>query len=979
MVNDDARVKSVFLAAIERYPATHWPAYLDGACGEDSELRDRVQRLLEAHGGQKSLHIPSPSEAEVTVDQQIVERPGATIGAYKLMEQIGEGGMGIVYVAEQTQPVRRRAALKIIKPGMDSRQVVARFEAERQALAMMDHPNIARVFDGGTTASGRPYFVMELVRGIPMTDYCDRERLSIPQRLELFAQVCRAVQHAHQKGVIHRDLKPSNILVTVIDGAGVPKVIDFRVAKATGASLTERTLYTAFHQFIGTPLYMSPEQADLSGMDVDTRSDIYSLGVLLYELLTGTTPFDQETFRTAALDEFRKIIREQEPPTPSHRISSLAATQTTISANRASDPRRLHRMLRGELDWIVMKALEKDRRRRYETASAFAADIERYCTGMPVEACPPSAWYRLGKTARRNRVWLTTGALIVGALVVGVSAALWQAVRATRAERNAEQRYDTARKTVDEMYTEVAEKWLAQREGLEPLQRDFLLKALAFYEEFARDHRDSTVARAAAAEAARRAGNIRRRMGELDQAQQAYHLGIEINGLLVREFPTVPAYKNNLALCKAALAALSLDRGRLSEAEAGFRAARAVFESLAAEFPSVHEYRLHLGQTDGDLGPVFVLTGRYDDAERVTRSAIETLGELMVAHPDDARYRNELAAAYENLGIELFHSDRPADAEQALSKALELDKAIEADLRATAQGRYSLAMRQVYFGASSIAMKGLPNLRRAEAAYRRALPILERLTAESPLVPLYRVGRESCEDGLAVVLRETAQFGEAERMCVRAIKTAEGLVNDFPSTPGYRHNLAMDQERAATVYMTLGKYDDGIRAFDLAKAGYQALVAEFPNNREHRRHLANLHNDISWYMSTCREPRLRDPARAIEEARSAIRLNPRLGDAWSTLGTACYRAGRWADAIHAMEKAMPLRSGGDSFDFFIISLACWRTGRQHDALDWREKAVAWMEKNRPDDVVLLEFRAEADALMEPDRAMPLGADAFAKE
>jgi tetratricopeptide (TPR) repeat protein/tRNA A-37 threonylcarbamoyl transferase component Bud32 len=365
------------------------------------------------------------------------------------MEQIGEGGMGVVYVAEQTRPVRRRVALKIIKPGMDTKQVVSRFEAERQALAMMDHPNIARVLDGGATESGRPYFVMELVRGLPITDYCDREQLPIPERLELFILVCRAVQHAHQKGIIHRDLKPSNILVTIIDGAAVPKVIDFGVAKATGPSLTERTVYTAFQQFIGTPLYMSPEQADLAGMDVDTRSDIYALGVLLYELLTGTTPFDQETFRQAAFDEVRRIIREQEPPKPSTRLSSLGARRTTISAHRKADARQLDRTVHGELDWVVMKALEKDRRRRYETASDFAADVMRYLTDQPVAACPPSAWYRFRKLTRRNRAALTTAALGALALTVGTAFSTWQAVVALRARRETASALATARDEAD--------------------------------------------------------------------------------------------------------------------------------------------------------------------------------------------------------------------------------------------------------------------------------------------------------------------------------------------------------------------------------------------------------------------------------------------------------------------------------------------------------------------------------------------------
>src|SRR5262245_15171880 len=379
--------RSIFMEALEFDDPQERAAYLGRACGDDQRLRERVEALLRSHrsGGGFVLDRAPAVEVSATADlPPAAEHAGTVIGPYKLLEQIGEGGMGVVYVAEQTQPVRRKVALKIIKPGMDTQQVIARFEAERQALALMDHPNIAHVIDAGATESGRPYFVMEPVRGLPITDYCDRERLSIPERLELFVQVCRAVQHAHQKGIIHRDLKPSNILVTVIDGAAVPKIIDFGVAKATGASLTERTLYTAFHQFVGTPLYMSPEQADLSGMDMDTRSDIYSLGVLLYELLTGTTPFDQKTLGKAACSEMRRIIREDEPQRPSIRLSALGETLTTVSTRRKSDPRRLGPAMRGELDWVVMKALEKDRRRRYETANDFAADVMRYLTDQPV-------------------------------------------------------------------------------------------------------------------------------------------------------------------------------------------------------------------------------------------------------------------------------------------------------------------------------------------------------------------------------------------------------------------------------------------------------------------------------------------------------------------------------------------------------------------------------------------------------------------
>jgi serine/threonine protein kinase len=335
------------------------------------------------------------SPAATVIGERTAEQVGAVIGPYKLMEQIGEGGFGLVFVAEQQKPVKRRVAIKVIKPGMDSRDVIARFEAERQALALMDHPNIARVLDAGTTDSGRPYFVMELVHGVPITDYCDRNQLTPRERLELFVFVCQAVQHAHQKGIIHRDLKPSNVMVMLHDGEPVVKVIDFGVAKALHQHLTEKTIYTHFAQMIGTPLYMSPEQAEMSGLDIDTRSDIYSLGVLLYELLTGTTPFDKQRVAKAAYDELIRMIREEDPPKPSTRLSQSTESLPAVAAHRRIEPARLSKMFRGDLDWITMKALEKDRTRRYETASGLAADILRYLHDEPVEASPPSAGYRL--------------------------------------------------------------------------------------------------------------------------------------------------------------------------------------------------------------------------------------------------------------------------------------------------------------------------------------------------------------------------------------------------------------------------------------------------------------------------------------------------------------------------------------------------------------------------------------------------------
>jgi tetratricopeptide (TPR) repeat protein/serine/threonine protein kinase len=432
MIALEDQARSIFLAALDRSP-DQWPPFVDEACGGNAELRARLEQLLHAHRASGSIH-GGPAVVMATLDEPLSERPGTVIGHYKLLEQIGEGGFGVVFMAEQQQPIRRKVALKVLKPGMDTRQVVARFEAERQALALMDHPNIARVFDGGETILGRPYFVMELVKGIPITDYCDQGQLATRERLELFLHVCQAIQHAHQKGIIHRDLKPSNVLVTMHDGTPVVKVIDFGIAKATGQQLTEKTLFTNFAQLVGTPLYMSPDQAALSGLDVDTRSDIYSLGVLLYELLTGTTPFDKERFRTAGYDEIRRVIREEEPPKPSTRISTLGQAATLVSAQRQSDPKRLSQIFRGELDWIVMKCLEKDRNRRYETASALAGDVQRYLRDEPVLACPPSAWYRLRKFGRRNKQALAmAGAALF--LIVLLGAVVGWAVRDTVARQ----------------------------------------------------------------------------------------------------------------------------------------------------------------------------------------------------------------------------------------------------------------------------------------------------------------------------------------------------------------------------------------------------------------------------------------------------------------------------------------------------------------------------------------------------------------
>jgi tetratricopeptide (TPR) repeat protein len=605
------KARELFLHAVGQLPPEQWDDYVATACAGDAELEQQLRRYLQVHRDAGSF-LESPAPGLVTVDEPVSEGPGTVIGACKLLEQIGEGGFGVVFMAEQTQPVRRKVALKILKPGMDTRQVVARFEAERQALAIMDHPNIAKVYDGGVTPSGRPYFVMELVRGLPITDFCDQNHLTPPERLKLFVSSCDAVQHAHQKGIIHRDLKPSNVLVAVQDGRPLVKIIDFGVAKALGQELTDKTLFTGFAQMIGTPLYMSPEQAGLS-LDIDTRSDIYSLGVVLYELLTGSTPFTKKRFQQVAYDEIRRIIREEEPPKPSTRLSESKDSLASISASRHTEPAKLTKQIRGELDWIVMKALEKDRNRRYETANGLAMDLNRYLHDETVQACPPSAWYRFRKFARRNRRMLLSAALVAGALVAATIVLAISNVR-VREERDqkeqalrdkaaalkgAEANFRRARAAVDRSFTLISESELFETAGLEPVRKQLLEGALQYYKEFVEQEPEDPELQAELAAAYFRIRQIYRSMNRHADSLAALRAGLDICERLRRLHPGNTKVLDTLASIRYTQlrfggglhAQYDATKSEIEEAKNILEHSAAFWESLIAEHPEIADFR----------------------------------------------------------------------------------------------------------------------------------------------------------------------------------------------------------------------------------------------------------------------------------------------------------------------------------------------------------------------------------------------------
>jgi tetratricopeptide (TPR) repeat protein len=760
--------------------------------------------------------------------------------------------MGTVWMAEQAQPVRRLVALKVIKAGLDSAQVVARFEAERQALALMDHPHIAKVFDGGTTASGRPYLVMELVKGTPLTKYCDEHRLTPRQRLELFVPVCQALQHSHQKGIIHRDVKPSNVLVAPYDGVPVVKVIDFGVAKAIGQPLTEQTLDTGFGALVGTLEYMSPEQAELNNRDIDTRSDVYSLGVLLYELLTGTTPMAKDRLKQTPLPEALRLIREQDPPRPSTRLSESKGSLPAVSAQRQTEPGKLTRLVRGELDWIVMKALEKDRERRYETANGLAKDVQRYLNDEPVQAGPPGAGYRVRKFVRRHRGPVLAAAAMLGLLLAGVAGSTWQAVRATQAEREvtgeqvktqaaltertaalaAERTAKTqARQALDALIDDVLETLFAQQPELGEAEKAYLRKVLASYEAITQELGETAEARDLRARGYYRVALLRNRLGEPDEA--GWRQAVALLEQLAAELPKVPKYRNGLARCQNSLGIDLAGLGKRAEAETALRRALDLRKKLADDFPKVAAYRQELAVSNSDLANLLRRQRKYADAVKAYRQAVSLNEQLATASPT---YRPALARSRCNLAFLLRErGEYAAEAEELFRQALSVQEKRVAEFPVVPRGRVELA--DSYHGLGPVLAR-LRKPEEAEKALRQALDLRKKLADDYPKVLLYRRNLAASYNDLGNTLRLLGKYPEAEAPLRQAINLREKLVAEAGARPGYPQELARSYDNLGIVLVALRKPQEAEKAFRQALGLRKKLADDYPKVAEYGSELA---------------------------------------------------------------------------------------------------------------------------------------------
>jgi serine/threonine protein kinase/Flp pilus assembly protein TadD len=936
-----SRLEDIFAEAVRHPDGAPREAFLEQACGGDAELRREVDALLASdHAAGSFLELPDDVAAGGEAGGQYValsEKPGTRIGRFELLEKIGEGGFGVVFKARQVEPVRRLVALKVIRLGMDTPQVVARFEAERQALALMDHPHVARVFDGGATDAGRPYFVMELVDGAPITQYCDEHRLTLRQRLELFGQVCEAVQHAHQKGLIHRDIKPTNLLVATHDDRPAAKVIDFGVAKAIGMQLTDKTLATDFRQLVGTPASMSPEQA-AGGQDVDVRSDVYSLGVVLYELLVGIPPFVPRELRRKSLVEVQRILCEVEPPAPSARLRAMNAELPLAAAARGTAPEQLVAAVRGDLDWIVMRCLEKDRARRYESPSALARDVERYLHEEPVHASPPSPLYRARKFARRRRTEIAAAVTILLALISAAAAVGWSARDRGVRQAAFEEGVVSALDEVEIWYER--EDWSEALAGVKHAER--LVAAGGHPPELA--------------------ARVRRWRADLETVERLDDLVLlnadgsqwdssaAINAAYEREFEML---------------GIPIDALEVEEAAKRIRASR-VAAQLTQALDHWAQFRLNVS---------------YDERQKSWVRPIpwcrRPLAVARAADPDE--YHGRVRQAIETWDLATLAALMKAPAARDLPVSV---------LR--------LAAREMYFNEDQqYRDEAREALMRAQAAHPNDfwlnVTIATHLAATATTGD--GAGRATLDQAIpfataAMALR--AKNGQVRvlltNLLMRTGEVGEGVLAEAEAI--CREGVA-HRPKSASAHVCLGDILYFEEKFDGAAQSFRQAIALAPTSqslhlklgltlrrqgeiaeaREAWRRASSLAgndawslNQLAWILATA-SPEQRDAPTAVEFAKRAVELEPERGEFWNTLGVAHYRAGLWQAGAEALQKSMELRAGGDAADWLFLAMAHWQLDNAEEADRWYDKAVKSMDGREPATDELRRFRREAAALL----------------
>jgi eukaryotic-like serine/threonine-protein kinase len=951
--------ESLFQEALSRPPELR-AAFLEQACAGRPELLAPVKELLAAHEKSGNILDKAPAERGETVhsdqgeaDADVPEKPirqadeppvglvntadycarvepGAVIGGrYTLVEKIGEGGMGEVWVAKQTEPVKRKVALKLIKAGMDTRAVLQRFEQERQALALMDHPNIAKVLDGGMTADRQPFFVMELVNGLPLTKFCDQAKLGVRERLELFVAICQAVQHAHQKGIIHRDLKPTNILVTIVDARGVPKIIDFGVAKATSGRLTDESLSTQFGAVVGTLEYMSPEQAGFAGEDIDTRADIYSLGVILYELLTGLRPLDATRLKKAALTEIVRIIKEEEPSKPSTRLSTDASAPS-LSALRHSEPKKLAALLRGELDWIVMKCLEKQRERRYETTNALARDIERYLANEAVEARPPSTAYKLQKFAQRNRAAVLAVTAVAAAILMGTAIAIWQAIvanqaraelaaniqelelaneAAIRSRNRAEEREDLALKAIDN-YRSVVESNpdLLTRSDLKPLRQRLLEAPAGFY----RQLKEALIREKSEASPSSGLDNklmsanfalawLNAEGGTPLEALKSYQEAVDILEPVVAR-TRERSRRRDLAVVYNNLGNIQVDLGRFDEAGRTHQKGLALRRDLLSEFPGEDECLLHLSYSEHNLGWLDSKIGRPESALAHYRRALELREQVSERKPADAGLRAELANTLNNTAWLIASLGRKSEARDIYRRGVALLEKCVAEQPNVISFRASLA--EAHRGLGEV-LEG----ENARATFAKALALAEAIVAEAPAVPRFRSDLAQTLMLAGSVARNMKLYGEATAFQEKAVLLADTLARDHPDMVPYQLALANSLNHLGLTLVDAGRPADAVPRYERAKGVYEAILRKNPTDIAVTSLLAGTLNNSGMALAKLgrHEEALLVLREAIARERTCLERDPK---------TAQYRT--WM-SNHYMNVGKSLRALGRKEDALALS------------------------------------------------------------